>query len=242
VAEAVEARYQVGIMLWNTSVVDLAEPTSDGNSAMKLLRRTDKAAGGNNLIGPLEHCHDILDRFKDAPDRVVALFGDGDLTPKARVLSKVAQMKEENIRFVTRGLGERAAAEFGEISSEEPSSATIDDVEKLAEGIGQMGASLKKKRKQGLADVPQRRPPYQPGRPGRACRLGGGLLGGRRHGGVPQRQQRGGGRADRRGRADERAQRHRALAVAGDSVRERDLVGQHRPGHGIADPRRPAER
>jgi Mg-chelatase subunit ChlD len=148
VSEAVEARYQVGIMLWNTSVVDLAEPTSDGNGAMKLLRRTDRAGGGNNLIGPLERCHDILDQFKDAPDRVVALFGDGDLSPKERVLRKVAQMKEENIRFVTRGLGKRAAAEFGEISSEEPSSASIDDVDHLADGIGQMGASLKKKRKQ----------------------------------------------------------------------------------------------
>ena len=59
---------------------------------------------------------------------MVALFGDGDLTPKDQVLRKVAQMKSENIRFVTRGLGAAAAQEFGEISDEEPSSAAIDDV------------------------------------------------------------------------------------------------------------------
>jgi Mg-chelatase subunit ChlD len=149
VTEAVEARYKVGVMLWNTRVMDLAEPMSDGKKAMKLLGRTSSAAGGNHLIGPLDHCHQVLDRFKDAPDRVVALFGDGDLTPKGPVLQKVAQMKADNIRFVTRGLGRHAAAEFGEISSEEPSSASIDDVAKLADGIANMAASLKMKRPRG---------------------------------------------------------------------------------------------
>jgi Mg-chelatase subunit ChlD len=149
VTEAVEARYKVGVMLWNTRVTDLAEPVSDGKGAMKLLGRTSSASGGNNLIGPLDHCHQVLDRFKDAPDRVVALFGDGDLTPKDPVLRKVAQMKAENIRFVTRGLGRHAAAEFGQISSEEPSSASIDDVAKLADGIATMAASLKVKRPRG---------------------------------------------------------------------------------------------
>jgi Mg-chelatase subunit ChlD len=149
VTEATEARYKVGVMLWNTQVTGLAEPAADGRGAMKLLDRTHSAAGGNNLIGPLDRCHQILDQFKDAPDRVVALFGDGDLTPKVPVLRKVAQMKAENIRFVTRGLGRQAAAEFGEISSEEPSSAAIDDVAKLADGIAAMAASLKKNRRPG---------------------------------------------------------------------------------------------
>ena len=65
VTEAVEARYKVGVMLWNTGVTSLAEPTSDGKGAIKLLGRTNSTAGGNNLIGPLNHCHKILDRFKD---------------------------------------------------------------------------------------------------------------------------------------------------------------------------------
>ena len=149
VAEAVEARYEVGVMLWNTKVQDLAQPASDGAAGMKLLERTSSAAGGNDLIGPLDRCHRILDKFADASDRVVALFGDGDLTPKGPVLAKVAQMKAENIRFVTRGLGLRAAEEFGEISSEEPSSASIDGVDALADGIATMAASLKSKRSRG---------------------------------------------------------------------------------------------
>jgi uncharacterized protein with von Willebrand factor type A (vWA) domain len=141
VAEAVAAHYDVGVMLWNTDVVALAEPTRKGTTAMQLLAATNRAAGGNNLIGPLSQCHQILDRFTG--DRVVALFGDGDLTPKAAVLAKVVQMKAANIRFVTRGLGALAAAEFGEISSEETSNVQVVSVGELAAGIAGMAATLR---------------------------------------------------------------------------------------------------
>jgi uncharacterized protein with von Willebrand factor type A (vWA) domain len=141
VAEAVTAHYKVGVMLWNTGVVALSEPTSDGVAAIQLLAPVNHAYGGNDLIGPLERCHQILDGFDG--DRVVALFGDGDLTPKARVLKKVAEMKADNIRFVTRGLGAAAAREFGEISSEEPVGVEVRRVEDLATGIAGMAASLK---------------------------------------------------------------------------------------------------
>lgn len=144
VTEAVEARYEVGVLLWNTGVVDLAEPDADGKAARRLLDRTKNAAGGTSLLEPLERCHRLLDQFTDAPDRVAAIFGDGDLGPRSQVLAKVALMKAEDIRFVTRGLGRQAAAAFGEISSEEPSSASIEDVAELADGIATMAASLKK--------------------------------------------------------------------------------------------------
>lgn len=143
VAEAVAARYNVGVMLWNTQIVELAEPTADGAAALKVLEPVDRAFGGNSLLGPLQRCHQILDDFTG--DRVVALFGDGDLTPREQVLAKVAQMKSENIRFVTRGLGPLAAREFGDISSEEASTAEVVRVEDLAAGIAGMAASLNPK-------------------------------------------------------------------------------------------------
>jgi len=144
VDEAVQARYRVGVLLWNTDVAALAEPTEDGKAARRLLDRTNRASGGNNLLPPLEKCHQILDQVKDRDqDRVVAIFGDGDISPRERVLAKVAQMKAENIRFVTRGLGAYAAHEFGEITDEEPATASIDDVAALADGIAGMAASLK---------------------------------------------------------------------------------------------------
>ncbi len=141
VAEAIAAHYKVGVMLWNDQVENVCEPTSDGRAALALLAPVTHARGGNDLFLALNHCHQVLDRF--AGDRVVALFGDGDLTPKAPVLVKVTQMKAENIRFVTRGLGSYAAREFGAISDEAPGSASIDNVADLAEGIADMATSLK---------------------------------------------------------------------------------------------------
>ena len=143
VAEAVAAHYNVGVMLWNTQVVELAEPTADGVAALRTLEPVDRAFGGNSLLGPLQRCHQILDGFTG--DRVVALFGDGDLTPRDQVLVKVAQMKSENIRFVTRGLGPLAAREFGDISSDEASTAEVVRVEDLAAGIASMATSLTSK-------------------------------------------------------------------------------------------------
>jgi uncharacterized protein with von Willebrand factor type A (vWA) domain len=143
VSEAVGAHYKVGVMLWSDRVENVCEPTPDGKAALALLAPVNQAAGGNDLFIALNNCHQVLDRFTG--DRVVALFGDGDLTPKAQVLVKVAQMKAENIRFVTRGLGPYAAREFGEISDEEPSSATIADVSDLAAGIADMAVTLRTK-------------------------------------------------------------------------------------------------
>lgn len=144
VTEAVEARYKVGVLLWDTGVVDLAEPSADGKAATKLLNRTTDVAGGTSLLAALERCHQILDRVRDDPDRVVAIFGDGDLGPRGPVLAKVAQMKAEDIRFVTRGLGGKAASEFAEVSSEDDTSdVVVHDVDELARGIAAMAASLK---------------------------------------------------------------------------------------------------
>ncbi len=47
--------------------------------------------------------------------------------------------------FVTRGLGAVAAREFGEISSEESSTAEVRQVDDLAAGIAGMASSLKKR-------------------------------------------------------------------------------------------------
>ena len=142
VDEAVEARYRVGVLLWNTDVAALAEPTEDGKKARRLLERTTSASGGTSLLRPLEKCHQILDQFK-GQDRVVAIFGDGDIHPRERVLAKVAQMKAEDIRFVTRGLGGAAARQFAMVSSEDLPSVTVSGVDDLAAGIAAMAASLK---------------------------------------------------------------------------------------------------
>jgi uncharacterized protein with von Willebrand factor type A (vWA) domain len=140
VRDAVDAHYEVGVILWHIEVVAACRPTTDGGDALTILSQAT-AGGGNDLIGPLIYCHEMLDHFEG--DRVVALFGDGDLTPKDRVLERVAVMKRENIRFVTRGLGPQAAQEFGEISDETIENVRIDTVEDLADSIAGMVTSLR---------------------------------------------------------------------------------------------------
>jgi uncharacterized protein with von Willebrand factor type A (vWA) domain len=142
VREAAEAHYHVGVMLWNTVVVAQSPPALDPRPAQEVLERVRSAAGGNALHGPLCKCHCILKEF--AGDRVVALFGDGDLSPKPQVLRKVAEMKADDIRFVTRGLGADAAREFAQISDEDPASVAVESVEQLATGIASMAISLKR--------------------------------------------------------------------------------------------------
>lgn len=142
VADAIAAQYKIGVILWDTGVAALANPTPDGRAATAVLDGAH-ICGGTNLLPALVQCHQVLDGFTG--DRVVAIFGDGDLGPdRAIVLDRVARMKGENIRFVTRGLGQDAAHEFGEISDEEPSTAAIDDVTDLADGIAGMATSLKR--------------------------------------------------------------------------------------------------
>jgi Mg-chelatase subunit ChlD len=142
VTEAVAAHYKAGVILWDDGVAAVAEPASDGLAATAVLDGA-RIRGGTNLLPGLTRCHEVLDRFTG--DRVVALFGDGDLGPQAAaVLALVAEMKAENIRFVTRGLGPHAAHVFGEISDEDPSSVTIDEVAGLAKGIADMATALKR--------------------------------------------------------------------------------------------------
>jgi Mg-chelatase subunit ChlD len=142
IADAITVRYQIGVILWDDGIAAVAEPTADGLAATQVLD-TAWIRGGTNLLPGLTHCHEVLGGFTG--DRVVALFGDGDLgAQREEVLALVTLMKAEDIRFVTRGLGQYAAHVFGEISDEDPSSATIADVSDLADGIATMASVLKR--------------------------------------------------------------------------------------------------
>jgi hypothetical protein len=106
-----------------------------------------KAQGGTNLLPALELTHQVLDRFKGDPDRVVAVFGDGDIGPRNRVLAEAARMKAEGIRFVTRGLGRSAARQFAELASEQDAGAEVGGVDDLAVSIAGMATALKGRRR-----------------------------------------------------------------------------------------------
>jgi Mg-chelatase subunit ChlD len=141
VAEAVEAHYEVGVVLWNWSVAAVSPPSPGSGPALEVLDRAD-AASGTDLLPALVECERILAGRRG--DRVVAVFGDGDLgIRKKRVVAKVGELKADGVRFVTRGLGSQAAAQFALISSaDDESPVEVRDVTELADGIGGMAKSL----------------------------------------------------------------------------------------------------
>ena len=137
--EAASAGYQMGLVLWTEGVQAYTPVSPQTDDAVRLLSRA-VAGGGNELHLVLLHCEQELRGL--AGDRVVAIFGDGDITPRERVLAKVAEMKADNIRFVTRGLGANAAAEFALLDSEEAGAVAVASVAALAEGIAGMSKQL----------------------------------------------------------------------------------------------------
>lgn len=143
VDEAVEALYSVGIILWHLSVAAERLPTEDGQPAYQLLDQGNFPCGGTDLYPALCRAHEILGPYSG--DRVVAIFGDGALGNQATLaLRKVEEMKHENIRFTTRGLGSVAAEAFASISDEAPEKTRVDSVHDLADGIASMATVLRK--------------------------------------------------------------------------------------------------
>lgn len=114
--EAVAGGYWVGAILWHHGVEDHVAPAVDPSDAHRLLKRA-VAAGGNDAVPFLSLAHRQL-MAVDAGDRVVAIFGDGDLGDRHRAEVKAAELVRDNIRILTCGLGEGSARELATISTE----------------------------------------------------------------------------------------------------------------------------
>jgi hypothetical protein len=140
--EAVDAGYQVGVVLWHHGVEGDAAPATDPRGARRLLRSA-VAAGGNSAVPFLSLAHRQLMAL-DVGDRVVAIFGDGDLGDRRLAEDKAAELIEDNIRILTCGLGEGSAQQLAAISTEKsaPRVATADS---LADSIASMAQSLVRK-------------------------------------------------------------------------------------------------
>jgi hypothetical protein len=79
-------------------------------------------------------------------DRVVCVFGDGDVGPERPVAKEAARARALGIRFVVRGLGRSASACLSRtlVPDERDGSAhTVDDVRNLRKGIASMATALR---------------------------------------------------------------------------------------------------
>ncbi len=144
VAEALDAHYEVGIILWHHGIVDLTDFRRGARKLERFLRRAD-AGGGNDIVPTLDLAEQMLDGRSG--DLVVAIFGDGDLGDPHRARVRAAELQEKNIRILTCGLGDASAESLAEISTESReaprSAATQDD---LPDAIAGMASGLVRRR------------------------------------------------------------------------------------------------
>ena len=142
IEEAVANGYHVGVILWHHDVGGDAPPVVDLRAARRLLDRA-VAGGGNSAVPFLSLAHRQLMAL-DVRDRVVAIFGDGDLGDRRLAEAKASELIRDNIRILTCGLGEGSAQELAAISTEQaaPRVATTDS---LTDAIASMAQGLLRK-------------------------------------------------------------------------------------------------
>ena len=144
VAEALDAHYEVGIILWNDGIADWTGFRRDARKLELFLRRA-ASRGGTNIVPALDRAEQMLDGRSG--DLVVAIFGDGHLGPADRARTRAAELQEKNIRILTCGLGDASAESLDEISTESReaprAAATPDD---LPDAIAGMASGLVRRR------------------------------------------------------------------------------------------------
>lgn len=139
-AEARAAGYAVAGVRWHHAVEDWTPLGTDGNVVDALFRGAS-AGGGTSLAPALERSEQIL-RGRSG-DRVVAVFGDGELGDRGLALAAAAGLREQGIRVLTCGLGERTAQELAEFSTE-PATVRVAAQEGIADAIAAMASALRR--------------------------------------------------------------------------------------------------
>jgi uncharacterized protein with von Willebrand factor type A (vWA) domain len=142
VDEALRSVYQVSVLFWNNRVVGHSELTRDGGELHRFLGRAC-GGGGTNVVPALGAAHRLLaDR---SGDRVVAIFGDGDLGDAAGARAKSDVMRAENIRIITCGLGLASAESLDVISTEATGAGPrVADATDIADSIAGMAGGLRR--------------------------------------------------------------------------------------------------
>jgi uncharacterized protein (DUF58 family) len=141
VAEAVEAHYEVGLVLWHHGVAGFVPLSRDPAKMLKALAGAT-ISGGNNITPTLELGIEQLGRRTG--DRVMAIFGDGDIgavAPAQKVARRAAGL---GIRIIVRGLGDHAAAQLRLIATDpgDEKETVISSAADIGAGVASMVTKL----------------------------------------------------------------------------------------------------
>lgn len=141
--EAAQAGYRCGLVLWHHGV-EAYLPTTESPGRVRARLRAAVASGGNDLVPTLHLAITELGPMRG--DRVVCVFGDGDVGPERPVEKEAARARALGIRFVVRGLGHSASACLSRTlvpDGRDGAAHTVDDVRNLRKGIASMATALR---------------------------------------------------------------------------------------------------
>lgn len=145
-SEAEQAHYRCGLILWESGV-DVHVPTSAPVKDVRSALRSARDRGGTNLRPAIEAA--IIELGSLTGDRVVCVFGDGDVGDATGTAEAAARARALGIRFVVRGLGSgaRDALARALTPEEENTAQTVADVGGLRAGIASMATALRAPRR-----------------------------------------------------------------------------------------------
>jgi hypothetical protein len=143
VDEALAAHYEVAVLFWHHGVAGNTGLTRDRGDLVRFLR-TATAGGGNDIVPTLDRSYALLQRR--GGDRVIAIFGDGDLGDPGAATTRAVQLRAENIRIITCGLGQASAESLDVISTESTGAGPrVADLDDIADSIAGMASGLRRR-------------------------------------------------------------------------------------------------
>jgi len=140
--EALAAGYSVAGLLWHHDVEGYTELDRD-RCAMDQLFAGARAGGSNDIVPALHVSERML--VGRTGDRVIAIFGDGDLGDPASARREANRIASQGIRVITCGLGDASAEELSAISTETDHVARVARQENIADSIADMARGLRRK-------------------------------------------------------------------------------------------------
>jgi uncharacterized protein with von Willebrand factor type A (vWA) domain len=144
VAEAIEANYQVGLILWNHDVHCNVTLSRDPEQLLVVLDQT-RPCGCTDITPALRLGTEQLGGLTG--DRVLAIFGDGDIGPVDVALAAARDAKARGIRIVVRGLGTHAATQLSRIATDADDDPLIPASDAIEAGLASMARYLTIRRK-----------------------------------------------------------------------------------------------
>ncbi|GAB3408061.1 vWA domain-containing protein [Flindersiella endophytica] len=146
VQEAHGAGYDVGLILWDTGIHRFVPLSSTPEPVLDALDAAD-IGGGTNVTPALRKGTHELGSLTG--DRVLAIFGDGDLGPVEPALAAARDAAAQGIRIVVRGLGEASARSLSRLATDATDNAVIDRTDEIQRGIAGMATSVVSRRRPG---------------------------------------------------------------------------------------------